>query len=114
MNKYINNNIFQDLINRNDYKKKYLNKYFLEDNDFERHHHLEITNIIILLLILFFLSEYNTQEIEIRHLIFSYEITIIIEGNGEQKILSDGFNILPSQIFINFLRFVRGLRGAGN
>jgi len=60
-------------------------------------------SILLLIFIIFFLPFSLTSEIKpkIRKLNFDSEITITINGKGEQNILNNGFEFTPDQVEVN-------------
>ena len=59
-------------------------------------------NIFKLILIMLLYSPVlSLKEIILRKLNYIAEITLIIKGNGDQRILGDGFNKTPSDILVN-------------
>ena len=100
MEKIIKNKMFENRIKSNDYKLININKYLLK----EKSSKLNLYNFkisIILLFILFFLSKSITKKIEIKDLIFNSEITLVINGSGEQQIISEETWIVPIEVYIN-------------
>ena len=101
--KKINNNIILKIINnknRTNIKKcKYLNK-----SNFLNIYLLYIYNIINFLIVNFFLLFFPsclTNNLDIIRLNSLSEISLTINGIGNQSILSNDFTTIPNQIFVN-------------